>query len=410
MSNAKQEATNGSEPLLATECFPFIQGLTYLDSAKLGLIHQNALQELVGAYENHPLAYTFGEAGASKRVPKSVDVARGELAETLKISSPRSILFGCNTTQCINLVSHSFQLAAGDEIIISDLEHVSNAAPWLHLAKSSGASIRIARSNQDFMIEPGEIESLVSKRTRIIAHTYVSNLFGSVQPVDEIHEIARKYGIAHVVDAAQAGGRIAVEPKFSDYMAFCGRKAWLGSQGSAFLYYDSDSNCRLSPRDFGSFANTRETETEFTFVAGPRRFEAGGLNMPAIVALAASAKTLASVGLDSITAHVRVLTHALFAALDDLPVRILACRDIDHQAGIVSMVPEGEHVTCESIARRLRAVGILCSYGTFGAKPVLALRGESSAVRVSFHGYNSTQDVQRLSDELTAILGKGHVR
>ncbi|GAF99845.1 unnamed protein product, partial [marine sediment metagenome] len=244
-----------------------------------------------------------------------------------------------NTTEALNLVASGIDWDPGDEVIISSLEHQSNIIPWMRLVDERGILVTILPVGPERVIDVYTLEHHLSERTRLLAVTHVSNVFGSIQPVSQIGALARSRGILYLVDAAQSAGRIPIDVNEiqCDFMAFCGRKSLMGPQGTGFLYGTHDQLERLRPLQVGSLAANVVDGLSFEFLPTPYRFEAGVLNTSGVLGLAAAVSYIDEIGLSTIHSRLQHLSRLLTSELDNIPeLELYGPEDMEAQAGIVA--------------------------------------------------------------------------
>jgi len=166
-----------------------------------------------------------------------VDKARGSVAQFIGVH-PGEVIFTKNTTEAINLVSSGLTFNSGDEVIVTELEHQSNLIPWFRLKKEKGVKVKVLKANSEGFIDPGAIVRALSRQTKLVTMTHVSNLLGTIQNVEEVGRLVQGSGVLFMVDGAQSVGRIPVNIGniCCDFFAGCGRKALMGPQGTAFLF------------------------------------------------------------------------------------------------------------------------------------------------------------------------------
>lgn len=258
-------------PAELREQIPFLANVAYLDSASVVPAPKCVLDAMSRYAAECPLNYGVGEFPAARRAAALVDEARAKMASFINAEVPEEIIFTKNTTEAINTVASSGLWREGDEIIITSLEHQSNMMPWIRLADENGVKLSVAQAEPDGTVKPESVKALVTPRTRLINVTYVSNIYGTITPVDEIGEIAREAGALYMIDAAQAGGRLVMDVRKSgcDFMSICGRKSMMGPQGTGALYAKKELLDQMRPLTIGSRAGHVLDENTITLNKAP---------------------------------------------------------------------------------------------------------------------------------------------
>lgn len=357
-------------------------------------------------YSHRPFNYGVGVSRVATEVVSRVDRARERLATFIGAQSPAEIIFTKNTTEALNLVASGINWNPGDEVIISCLEHQSNVIPWMRLVHEQGIRVTILPVGPERVIDVNTLEHHVSKRTRLLAVTHVSNVFGSIQPVSKIGALARSRGILYLVDAAQSAGRIPIDVNEiqCDFMAFCGRKSLMGPQGTGFLYGKREQLERLRPLQVGSRAANVIDELSFESMPSPYKFEAGILNTSGALGLAAAVSYIEEIGLPTIRSRLKNLSQLLTSELDSIPeLELYGPQDIEAQAGIVSWNLHG--MDPHHVAKKLDQVAdVIVASGAQGSRLVMRQLGVEGVVRSSVHVYNTRADVYRLVEAIDHLM------
>lgn len=392
-------------PAELREQIPFLTDVAYLDNASVVPAPKCVLDAMSRYAAECPLNYGVGEFPAARRAAALVDEARAKMASFVNAEAPEEIIFTKNTTEAINTVASSGLWREGDEIIITSLEHQSNMMPWIRLADENGVKLSVAQAEPDGTVKPESVKALVTSRTRLINVTYVSNIYGTITPVDEIGEIAREAGALYMIDAAQAGGRLVMDVRKSgcDFMAICGRKSMMGPQGTGALYAKKELLEQMRPLTIGSRAGHVLDENTITLNKAPYKFEAGVLNTAGVIGLGVAAEMLAGIGLDKIFARNAETTQYMIDGLLSIPqVELYGGRDASKLAGVISWNVRG--MDCAAVASKLGERGVAVASGAQGALLAIRPLGIKGVVRSSVHYFIEKRDVDALIDGLRDIL------
>ncbi|MCL4765023.1 MAG: cysteine desulfurase [Hyphomicrobiaceae bacterium] len=379
--------------------------IVYLDAASVCPSPQHVLRAVEAYNRDCPFNYGVGVFAKSMDAARRVDEARASIAGFVGAGDAREIVFTKNTTEAINVVAASVELTAGDEIILTSLEHQSNILPWLRRAEKSGARVQYVEPDANGLIRPAAVEACLSKRTRLVAITHVSNVIGIIQPVTDIAQMVKRASAKVFVDAAQSGGRVPIDVRAigCDFMVFCGRKSLMGPQGTGFLWGRLEELDRLCPLNIGSRSADLIDSHQWKFTATPHRFEAGVLNTAGVIGLGAAAELLKRIGLDRILQHNRALTARMVEGLASIDgVTIHGPSGTEHQAGIISWSVEGRGA--HDVARALDQGGaVAVASGPQGSALAMRHLGVREVVRSSVHYFSSEQDIAALIDGVERI-------
>ncbi|XRN68800.1 aminotransferase class V-fold PLP-dependent enzyme [Anatilimnocola sp. NA78] len=379
--------------------------LIYLDN---GASTQRPLAVLDAMRSVEETGYSNVHRGGHRLAAESTELyeeARSLVAQLLNAKSRHEIIFTSGTTAGINLVAQSYggsQLQAGDEILLTEMEHHSNIVPWQQVAERTGAVIRWAPITSDYRLDLDAFDRLLTSRTKIVAITAISNVLGTINPLRELISKAHAMGAVVLVDAAQAAPHepLDVQALDCDFLAFSGHKM-LGPTGIGVLYGKESLLNSMPPFLGGGSMIHRVTLTGFTSADLPHKFEAGTPPIVQAIGLGAAVKYLNQIGLENILQHERQLVHRAHELLSAIPgLRILG-PDPEFKSGIVTFVLDGVHP--DDLSRLLDVQGIAVRAGHHCAMPLHARLGISASCRASFYLYNSLDEVQTLASELTQI-------
>ena len=371
--------------------------LAYLDNAATTQ-KPEAVLEAVDHFYRHDCANVHrGVHTLSQRATVAYESARTAVKHYLGARDSREIVFTRGTTEAINLVAWSFvrpRLGAGDEVLISAMEHHSNIVPWQLLCAERGAKLRVIPIDDrgDVILE--EYERLLSERTRIVGITWVSNALGTVNPVREMIDTAHARGVPVLVDGAQAVPHMAVDVAGldCDFLAFSGHKTY-GPTGIGALYGKRGHLLGMQPYQGGGDMIQSVSFERTLYQEPPHRFEAGTPNIAGAVGLAAALRYLEGLGIEAIADHEqRLLDEATRKVLEVPGVRLIG--SARRRAGVLSFVMDGIHP--HDIGTVLDTRGVAVRAGHHCAQPVMKRYGVSATVRASFGVYNTSDEVDAL--------------
>ena len=388
-------------PILATS----VNGhpLVYLDS---GASSQQPLPVLraVEEYQTHSHANVHrGVHALSQAATAAYEGARERVRRFINARSSREIIFVRGTTEAINLVAQAYarpRLRAGDEILITALEHHANIVPWQMVCEQTGCTLKVAPINRRGELELEEYLRLLSPRTRLVAVAHVSNALGTILPLRRIIEAAHAHGAVVLVDGAQAVPHTAVDVRAlgADFYAFSGHKLYAPT-GIGVLYGREELLAAMAPWQGGGDMILTVSFEKTTYNDLPWKFEAGTPNISGAVGLAAAMDYVEGLGLAAIAAHEQQLLQQTTSELSRLP-GIELIGTAAHKASIVSFTMRGVHA--HDLGTILDAEGVAVRTGHHCAMPVMTFFGLPATARASFGCYNTAADV----DALVAALAK----
>jgi cysteine desulfurase/selenocysteine lyase len=385
---------------------PFLKDLVYLDSASVVPTPIPVIRAMEEYLYKYPFNYGVGVARRSLEAAEKVDEARKIVARAIGANSDSEIAFTKNTTEAINLVARGLDWESGDEIVLTALEHQSNIIPWMRVAKENSVKISIVPADNDGIVDPGDVYKAITSATRLVCCTHVSNVFGTIQPVKEVADIAHQCGALVLVDAAQSAGRISVrvDDIGCDFATFCGRKALMGPQGTGFLWGRKELLEKLEPLTTGSRAASVISDDLYKLNTLPYKFEAGVLNTSGVIGLGRAIQYLNEIGYESILNHIQDLTSNMIKILQATPGVIFhGSSRLDKQAGIVMWSVEG--MDSDQVAKDLDRIGnVVVASGAQGSLLAIKPKGLKSIVRTSVHQYNTREDLDILEKTLRQVV------
>ncbi|HCR94144.1 MAG TPA: cysteine desulfurase [Oceanicaulis sp.] len=374
--------------------------LVYLDSAASAQ-KPEAVIEGVGNVWRHSYANVHrGLHTLANEATEAFEASRGKLARFLGAASPDQIVFTRGATEAINLVADSFgaTLKEGDEIIVSQMEHHSNIVPWLFLRERKGVVLKWAPVTDDGALDMAAFESLLTERTKMVAITHMSNVMGTVSPIEAIVEKAHAVGAAVLVDGSQGAVHMPVDVQAlgCDFYVVTGHKLY-GPNGVGALYASGDWLDRLRPYQGGGEMIAEVREDGVVYADVPHKFEAGTPVIAEVIGLGAALDWLTSLDRIALMEHERQLMDRFEAGLADFEGVTLLGRTQDKGA-ITSFSLEGAHP--HDLAQLMDKYGVAVRAGHHCAHPLMQRFGVVGTVRASFAAYNNEADVDAALEAL----------
>jgi cysteine desulfurase/selenocysteine lyase len=371
--------------------------LVYLDNAATVQKPQCVIDEVTRCYTSgcanvHRGAHTLGA-----RASDAYDAARGTVQRFLNAEAAEEIVFTSGCTAAINLVASAWgdqNVGAGDEILVSGLEHHSNLLPWQRLCQRRGARLRLIPLTERGELRLDTYADWLGSRTKLVAVAHVSNALGTLNPVEVMAKLAHGVGAPILVDGAQAVSRLRVDVRAlgCDFYAFSGHKLY-GPFGIGALYARRELLERMPPFLTGGGMVDRVEAEEATFAGLPRLFEAGTPNLAGAMGLARAIGYLEGIGLDVVTSHERELLAYTRRALEHVAgVRLIGTAEA--ALGVVSFVMDDIHP--HDVSTILDQAGVAVRAGHHCAQPVMRHFDVPATVRASFAVYNTRADVDAL--------------
>ncbi len=371
--------------------------LVYLDSAASGQMPQPVIDRLV-RYQTtqhaniHRAVHYLSEVATAE-----FEGARRTLQRFINAREDREVIFTSGTTEAINLVMHGYGrkfIGAGDEIILTTLEHHSNIVPWQMLAEEKGAKIRVVPINDAGELLLDEYEQLFNEHTKFVGVMHVSNALGSINPIKQMIAFAHARGVPVLIDGAQAAPhmQIDVQDLDCDFYAFSGHKM-CAPTGIGILYGKADLLERMQPFKGGGDMILSVTFEKTIYNTIPQKFEAGTPPIAAAIGLGAAVDYLSAIGMEAIATHEHALLNYATEQVRRLPgVRIVGTAAL--KAAVLSFVVEGVHP--HDIGTLLNQQGIAVRTGHHCAQPVMQRFKIPATSRASFAFYNSMDEVDTL--------------
>ena len=391
-------------PILATE----MQGrpLVYLDSAASTQKPRAVIDALAHVYAADYANIHRGIYDLSQRASALHDAARHKVQRFIKAQDWREIVFTRNATEAINLVAQCFtapELRAGDEILVTEMEHHANIVPWQMIAEAKGARVVPAPVTDAGELDLETFGRLITKKTRMIAVVWVSNVLGTVNPVAEIVAMAKARGIPVLIDAAQAVQHLPVDVQAldADFIAFSAHKLY-GPSGVGVLWGKAGHLDAMPPYQGGGDMIERVSFKGTTWNEIPFKFEAGTPDIAGIIALGAAIDFVERIGIEAIAAHEAELLAYGTRAIQQVPgLRLIGTAG--DKASVLTFTLEGAHP--QDIGMMLDLDGIAIRTGHHCAMPLHERFGLNASARASFAVYNTTDDIDALTRSLHRVAG-----
>jgi cysteine desulfurase/selenocysteine lyase len=391
--------------------------LVYLDNAATSQRPRHVIQTIVDAYEQHYANVHRGIHTLSEEIDELFETAREKVrafinapSEPPEGDSPATteqVIFTSGTTHSINLVARSWgdaNVRAGDEILLTEMEHHSNLVPWYQLAERTGAVVRHIPLTDDGQLQLGVLDSLLTRRTKLVSVTAVSNVLGTINPIAEIIRRAHDVGAIVLIDGAQSvpHAKIDVQALDVDFLAFSGHKM-LGPSGIGVLYGKRELLEAMPPFMGGGGMIKEVTLEGFRPLYLPGKFEAGTPPIVPAVALGAAIDYLNTVGLDAIAEYEHQLTRRTHEVLNAVGgIRILGPSP-EKKTGIVSFVFDTGRPHAHDVAQVLDRYGVAIRAGHHCTMPLHKRFNVTATARASFYFYNTLAEVDKLGEALEHV-------
>ena len=371
--------------------------LVYLDNAATTQKPQSVIDAISRYYTHENANIHRGVHHLSQVATDSYEAARQAVQRFLSAGDQREIIFVRGATEGINLVAQTYgraNVSAGDEIVISAMEHHSNIVPWQILCEEKGAHLRVAPINNEGELLLDKFEALLNEKTKLVAVAHISNALGTVNPIGRIVEIAHSKGIPVLVDGAQAAPHLPVDVRAldCDFYAFSGHKIY-GPTGIGVLYGKRTLLEAMPPYQGGGDMIRSVTFEKTIYNQLPYKFEAGTPHIAGVVGLGAALDYLSGLGLEAALAHEQELLEYGTKALEAVPgLRLVGTAK--EKAGVLSFVMENIHP--HDIGTILDQQGIAIRTGHHCAQPVMQRFGIPATARASLAIYNTRDDIDAL--------------
>ncbi len=379
--------------------------LVYLDNAATSQKPRAVLDATRNYYERNNANVHRGIHELSNRATAAYENGRERVASFFNARSSREIIFTRGTTEALNLVAHSWgraNLKAGDIILLTEMEHHSNLVPWQLVARETGAELRfIPVTGDEGLLDLSAIDSLLAAPVKLLGMTHISNSLGTINPVAELCQKARRQGVVTVVDGAQSAGHLPVDLQEigCDFYAFSGHKI-CGPTGIGGLYARAEIMEQMAPYHGGGEMIQDVEFTHSTYKEPPHKFEAGTPNIAGVVGLHAAMDYLDCIGREKVFCHDQEL--ALYAY--ELLTRLKGVRLFGPQKGRAGLVSfHLNEIHAHDMVTLADQKGVALRGGHHCNQPLMKKLGVDSTSRASFYFYNSFAEVDRLAEVIREI-------
>ena len=380
------------------------EDLIYLDNAASTQKPKSVINAIKEYYENDHSNVHRGVHTLSVRATEAYENARVKVAEFLNSPNTHQIIFTKGTTDSVNLIASSVTnlIKENDEILITSMEHHSNIVPWQELCKRTGAVLKVIPINKNGELMIDEYENMISSRTKIISVVHLSNTLGTINPVEDIIEIAKSNDVITVIDGAQAAGHLPIDVQKldCDFYLFSGHKIF-GPTGIGVLYGKEDILNQIDPYQFGGEMILKVTFEETTYNNLPHKFEAGTPNIAGAVGIGASIDFINGLDRDLAHQHEMSLHDYALEKLEEIDgIQIIG--DASSKSAIISFIVDGLHP--HDIGTIINQKGIAVRTGHHCTMPLMDFYGIPGTVRASFSIYNNHPEVDKLIDAIKLAI------
>jgi len=401
------------DPLLIRKDFPIFdrtirdgKRLVYLDSGATSQKPSVVIEAESNFYRNHNAAAHRGAHQLAEEATEALESARAVVADFLG-GAVDEIVFTKHSTEALNLLAYSigdspagnvFHLKAGDEIVVSEMEHHANLIPWQQLAKRTGAVLKWFEVTPDGRLDLSNIDGVISSRTKIVALTHQSNVLGTINPLAELVKRTHDVGAIFILDACQSVPHMPVNVATLDidFLVFSGHKS-VGPTGVGVLWGRANLLAELPPFLFGGSMIENVTMLDATWAPAPRKFEPGVPNMAQIVGLGTALNYLTDIGMQDIHNHEIAVTEYAISKLREIEeLNIIGPTDMKLRGGAVSFTLGEIHP--HDLGQFLDNSGIAVRTGHHCAWPLTRKMGVTATTRASFYLYNTLEDIDDLAD------------
>ena len=393
------------DTLASKKDFPIFNdtSLVYLDSASTSQKPIAVINSLKNVYEKsnanvHRALYSLGSKST-----EMYEAARKTVAKFIN-AAPQEVVFTSGTTESLNLLSYTLdsKVDKNDEILISHMEHHANLVPWQLLAKKTGAKLRYLPLTKAGELDLSQAEHYFTSKTKVVSLTHMSNVLGSINPIDKISEITKKIDAIFIVDAAQSVSHIPVDVQNlgCDFITFSGHKM-LGPTGIGVLWGSLKMLESLPPFLSGGEMIETVTLENSTWNEVPYKFEAGTPNYVQAIGLGTAVEYLSNIGMEKVQAHEKKLTEYAIEKLKTIP-ELYIHGSPSSRGGVISFNLNKIHP--QDLSQFLNEDNICIRVGHHCAQPLLKTLGETSTARISFYVYNDSSDIDKFVESLKSAM------
>jgi cysteine desulfurase/selenocysteine lyase len=381
--------------------------IVYLDSTATSLKPLSVITKLNGYYTDYTANVFRGIYTTSEEATAAYEHAREVTATFIHASSPNEIVFTRNTSESINLVAYSLlpEFSRGDDVVSTIMEHHSNFVPWQQLGKRYGVGVKVWYSDPDGFLPKAELEKLVTKKTRLVAVTALSNVLGTINPITDIVRTVKRLNpnCLVLVDAAQSAPHMPTDVSAwgADFVAFSSHKM-LGPTGIGVLWGKAEHLSRMTPFLYGGEMISEVHVDRTVFKESPHKFEAGTPHIAGVIGFGAAVEYLSALGMDNVRAHEEKLVSYAMKQLDGVKgLAYYGPRDAGKRGGVFAFTLKEAHP--HDIAQLLNETNVCVRAGNHCAMPLHDHMKISSTARASFYVYTTESDIDALIEGLRGI-------
>ncbi len=402
-SNTMKTPIQNQHPNFKSD-FPILKNIIYLDNSSTTQKPKPVIDALTKYYQEDNANVHRGVYKLSLKATMAYEHAHEIVAKFIGAKF-EEIIFTKGTTESLNLLAYSLgkRLKAGDEIVLTEMEHHANLVPWQQLAKEKNLVLKFIPITADFRLDMNKARELITTKTKIVSVTHVSNVFGTINPVQEIAKLAHQAGAVMIIDAAQSVPHmpINVTELNCDFLAFSGHKM-CGPTGIGVLYGKRELLEKMNPFLYGGDMIKEVTFERSTWNDLPWKFEAGTPHIAGAVGLAAAIEYLQKMGMENIWQHEQELIQYTIQKIKDISgIRLLGPDTAENRGAVFSFVLE--HVHPHDVSELLDKANICVRGGHHCAMPLHEKLNVSGSTRASLYFYNTKEDLDQLLNALAEI-------
>lgn len=391
-------------PILTTEVYPGVP-LVYLDNAASSQKPRQVIEAMTEYYQNYHANVHRGIHRLSEEATNRYEGARAKVARFINAPDASQIIWLRNATEGFNLVAYTWgrvNIQAGDEILLTEMEHHANLVPWQMLAEEKGAVLRFIPFKENGALDLTDLSSLLTEKTKLFSFTAMSNVFGTITPVKELVKAGHDVGAVVMVDAAQSVPHqpVDVQDLDCDFLAFSGHKM-CGPTGIGVLYGKRELLEAMPPFMGGGDMIRRVHLTHSTWNEIPWKFEAGTPSIAEAIGLGTAVDYLSAIGMENIHAHEQFITNYALEALSEVPGVKLYGPPAAQKGGVAAFSLDGVHP--HDIAELVDKEGIAIRAGHHCAMPLHKKLGVSATARASFYLHTTTEEIDKLAASLHRV-------
>ena len=376
--------------------------LIYFDNAATSQKPNQVIDAIDDYYKNHNANIHRSIHQIGEEATKLYEDAHGKVADFINADSYENIVFTKNTTESLNLLAYSLtaKLKKGDEIVISQMEHHSNFVPWQQLAKQRDLKLKFIKIDEEGKLDKNSIRENITKKTKIVSITHVSNVLGTINPIQELAKIAHEKGAIFVTDGAQSVPHMPVDVKKldADFYAFSGHKM-LGPTGIGVLYGKKELLEEMQPFLYGGEMINEVGFEETTFNQLPWKFEAGTMNIAEAVGLSAAIDYLKKIGMENISGYDKKLVDYAMEKLKK--IEWIKTYGPKERAAVISFNVNGVHA--HDVSQILDSEGIAIRAGHHCCMPLMGILKLQATARASFYFYNTEEEIDNFIKALHKV-------